>query len=243
MELSKELTNNIENSNDVEIKNEQKSFLQSNTWNVINKGLDIAIKALLPNFIDDQVIEIKDAIIENGFKSGVKQAVDSAVDIGKSAMGIVTGKFDSVSQAHEAVKKGGIIDSVSSALSYSVNKAVEKNKISKSTGKTLIQGKNAILNSVEANIENNYTYQLNAIEKLDKYTKNWQGYYKNQDFKGMEKEYKKIEKLLPTVLPMENTLKEVRKLENIHLLVKNTGENFSLTDEQLGLANELSAVS
>ena len=105
MEISKELTNNIENSNNVEVQEQQKSFLQSNTWNVINKGLDIAIKALLPNFIDDQVIEVKDAIIENGFKSGVKQAVDSAVDIGKSAMGIVTGKFETVSQAHEAVKK------------------------------------------------------------------------------------------------------------------------------------------
>ena len=243
MEISKELTNNIENSNNVEVQEQQKSFLQSNTWNVINKGLDIAIKALLPNFIDDQVIEVKDAIIENGFKSGVKQAVDSAVDIGKSAMGIVTGKFETVSQAHEAVKKGGIIDSVSSVLSQSVNKAVEKNKIPKSTGRTLIQGKNAILNSIETNIENNYTYQLNSIEKLDKYTKNWQECYKNQDFKGMEKEYKKIEKILPTVLPIENTLKNVRNLENIHLLVKNTGENFALTDEQLGLAKELAAVS
>ena len=243
MEISKELTNNIENSNNVEVQEQQISFLQSNTWNVINKGLDIAIKALLPNFIDDQVIEVKDAIIENGFKSGVKQAVDSAVDIGKSAMGIVTGKFETVSQAHEAVKKGGIIDSVSSVLSQSVNKAVEKNKISKSTGRTLIQGKNAILNSIETNIENNYTYQLNSIEKLDKYTKNWQECYKNQDFKGMEKEYKKIEKILPTVLPIENTLKNVRNLENIHLLVKNTGENFALTDEQLGLAKELAAVS
>lgn len=239
MEILKNISNEVENTNNISIQENQNSFLQSTTWNVINKGLDIGIKALLPNIIEDQVIEIKDALINNGFKSGVKQAVNSAIDIGKSTMGIATGNFESVSQAREAVKKGGIIDTISKALSYTINKAVEKNAIPSSTARTLIQGKNAIIDTIETNIENNYTYQLNSIEKLDKYTKNWNNYYQKQDFEGMEREYKKINKILPNVLPIENTLKEVRKLENMHLLIKNTNKNFTLSNEQIQLANEL----
>ena len=58
----------------------------------------------------------------------------------------------------------------------------------------------------------------------------------------MQKEYKKIKTVLPDILPIENTIKEVRKLENVHLLIKNNGKNFALTNEQLQLANELAAV-
>ena len=53
---------------------------------MINMGLNVGIRALLPNVIEDQVIEIKDAILNNGFKDGIKQAIKSAIDLGKSAL-------------------------------------------------------------------------------------------------------------------------------------------------------------
>ena len=227
MEISKSVSNELSNLNNNSIASKQNNFLQSTTWKVIDKGLDIGIRSLLPNIIEDQVIEIKNAIINNGFKSGVKQAVNSAIDLGKSTAGIFTGKFESVSQARNVIKDGGIIDTISDTLNLAINKAVEKN---------------AILNTIETNIENNYTYQLNSIEKLNKYTENWNRYYQNHDFNGMQKEYKKIKTVLPDILPIENTIKEVRKLENVHLLIKNNGKNFALTNEQLQLANELAAV-
>ena len=242
MEISKSVSNELSNLNNNRIASKQNNFLQSTTWKVIDKGLDIGIRSLLPNIIEDQVIEIKNAIINNGFKSGVKQAVNSAIDLGKSTAGIFTGKFESVSQARNVIKDGGIIDTISDTLNFAINKAVEKNAISSDTGKVIIRGKNAILNTIETNIENNYTYQLNSIEKLNKYTENWNRYYQNHDFNGMQKEYKKIKTVLPDILPIENTIKEVRKLENVHLLIKNNGKNFALTNEQLQLANELAAV-
>ena len=170
MEISKSVSNELSNLNNNSIASKQNNFLQSTTWKVIDKGLDIGIRSLLPNIIEDQVIEIKNAIINNGFKSGVKQAVNSAIDLGKSTAGIFTGKFESVSQARNVIKDGGIIDTISDTLNLAINKAVEKNAISSDTGKVIIRGKNAILNTIETNIENNYTYQLNSIEKLNKYT-------------------------------------------------------------------------
>ena len=46
-------------------------------------------------------------------KERIDFALKSGIGFGKSAIGIVTGKFESLSQAHNAVKNGGIIDSIS----------------------------------------------------------------------------------------------------------------------------------
>ena len=79
-----------------------------------------------------------------------------------------------------------------------------------------------------------------ATEKLSKYNDNWKQYYKEQNFTAMEKEYKKIKQTLKEILPTENTIKQAREIENIHLLIKNNGQNFNLSKEQLQLAQKLS---
>ena len=59
MEISKSLNQVLENTNEV-IKENQNNFLESSLWKVMNTGLNTGIRALLPNIIEDQVIEIKD---------------------------------------------------------------------------------------------------------------------------------------------------------------------------------------
>ena len=108
----------------------------------------------MPDLIEDEIIEIKDSFIENGFKEGIKTAVDSAINLGKSAMGIVTGRFENVNQMQTAVKTGGIIDGISSVLNYTINKIVDRGKIPYSVGNIIKRGKNAILNNITKNIEN-----------------------------------------------------------------------------------------
>ena len=56
----------------------------------------------------------------------------------------------------------------------------------------------------------------------------------------MEKEFNKMKIQIDNVLPIENTLKEVRTVENLHLLIKNNGQNFNITDSELKLAENLS---
>ena len=55
----------------------------------------------------------------------------------------------------------------------------------------------------------------------------------------MEKEYKKIEKEINNLVPIEKTIQQVRIIENIHNLIKNNGQDFNLTNEQIELANKL----
>ena len=57
----------------------------------INTAIDVAIRALLPDFIEEQVINVKNNLIENGLKEGINKTIDDVVDFGKSAVGLVTG--------------------------------------------------------------------------------------------------------------------------------------------------------
>ena len=231
------LENNLNNS--ITIENKQKSFLETNIGKAVNTGLNIGIRYLLPDLIEDEIIDIKDAFIQNGFKEGIQTAIDSAINLGKSALGIFTGNFENLSQAQSAIKSGGIIDGVSTALDVVLGKVTKKGLIPYNVSNLIRKGKDVILDNVSKNIENNFTSQINNLDKLSKYENNWREYYKDKDFKGMEKEYEKIKEKLKELMPLEETLKQARQIENIHKIIKNNGGDFNLTPEQLELSKIL----
>ena len=226
-------------TNDVSIENKQRNFLQTNIGKAVNTGLNIGLRYILPDVIEDQVIEIKDSFLQNGFKEGIQTAIDSAINFGKSALGIVTGNFENIQQMQTAVKSGGIIDGISNVLNFTINKVVNSGKIPYALGCAIKTGKNAILNNITKNIESEFENQVNQIEKLNKYTNNWKDYFNNKDFDGMQREYDKIRGKMKEIAPIENTIKTARVIENLHKLIKNNGKNFDLTSEELELAKML----
>ena len=237
MELANNIDNNILIPSNVTIE-DQKGFLDSTLGKVINTGLDAGIRFLLPDLIEEQVIDVKDAIINNGFKAGVEEAISSAVDMGKSVIGIFTGKFENVTQAENAVKSGGIIDGISDALDYALNLCSKFGKIPNAICSVIKGGKDAILDTISNNIEEEFKNQVSSVEKISSYMQNWKNSYNNQDLDGMEKEYEKLEKELEKTLPLENTIKEARNIENLHILIKNKGD-FNLSNDELELAKKL----
>lgn len=240
MEIDKlEKNNNIEINNGLINENTQKSFLESTLGKTINTAVDIGIRALLPDFLDDQIINIKDNLLNYGLKDGITKTIDDAIDLGKSAIGIVTGNFENVSQMQNAVKTGGLIDGISSLLDTVVDKVRNAGLINNTVAKTIKQGKNTILNNVENNIEKTFTRQSESIEYANKYINNWKNYYENKDFNGMEKEYNKIKKEFKNLAPIEKTINEAKIVENLHNLIKNNGQDFNLSKEQLELAEKL----
>ena len=224
--LENNLKNNITN------ENEQKSFLETTIGKAVNTGLDIGIRYLLPDLVEEQVIDIKDSFLKNGFKEGIQTAIDSAINLGKSALGIVTGNFENINQMQTAVKNGGIIDSVSNVLNSVINKVVDNGVISNSVGNVIKNGKNALLNNITKNIESEFENQVNNIEKLERYTENWKEYYNNRDFDGMQKEYNKIKDQLENIAPIEKTIQAARTVENLHTLIKNNSKNFDPSPEE-----------
>lgn len=214
--------------------------MNSTFGKIINNATDIGIRYLLPDIIEDEVIEIKDALLKSGFKEAISTAVDKTIDIGKSAIGIITGKFDNVSQIQVAVENGGIIDSVSNVLDKVVNKAKDSGLIDKPIADIIKTGKNTILDNVSKNIKDSLTKQVKDVEKLETYADNWKKFYKEQDFNGMEREYKKIKEKIETLVPLEKTINMSREIQTIHNLIKNNGQNFNLTEEDFKLIENLS---
>ena len=238
-EMEQNLNSQELNGTELVTAEEQNGFLDSTLGKVINTAVDLGLRWILPDFIETQIIEVKDTLITGGLKEGIDKAIDSAIDLGKSITGIFTGKFEDVSQAQNAIKNGGIIDGISSALDSALSFTTKKGLLPYNIANIIRQGKNVILDNVSNNIEDEFVSQLDSIEKLGKYEDNWRNYFNEQDFEGMEREYEKIKEKLNEILPLETTIKQAREIENIHLLIKNNGHDFNLTQEQLELAGML----
>ena len=234
--LESNLNNNL--TNNLEVK--RNNFLQSALGKAINNGINIGLRYVLPNWAEDKVIELKDNLLNYGLKDGISKTIKSEIDTGKSAIGIVTGNFENVNQINEAVRNGGIIDSVSEIFDSVLNNIYSSGKINSTTFNLIRNGKNSILNNVEKNIEATLTSQITSSQRMENYINNWKDCFKNKDFSGMEKEYKKIKTELKELVPIENTIKNARNVEILHNLIKNNGQDFNLKQEEIELANKLS---
>ena len=94
-------------------------------------------------------------------------------------------------------------------------------------------------NQIEKGITEEFGKQAQNVEKLGKYMNQWKDYYQEQDFDGMQREYEKIREKMKELVPLEKTILEARKIENLHELIKNNNQNFDLTEEQKKLAEIL----
>ena len=188
------ISNNLILENNLNNNIGQQKFLETTLGKTINTGIDLGIRAVLPDYIEEQIIGLKDNLINYGLKDGIKKSIDDALNLGKSALGIVTGNFENISQVQNAIKNGGILDNISKVLDSVVNNVYKKGLINNNVAKTIKQGKNVILNNVEKNIEKTFENQINSLEYTKKYLNNWKNYFNNKNFEGMEREYIKIEK-------------------------------------------------
>ena len=119
-EINQKLNTNL-NQTELVTVDEQKNFLDTTLGKVVNTAVDLGLRWVLPDFIENQIIDIKDSLVKGGLKEGIDKAIDSAVELGKSVTGIFTGKFENVSQAQNAIKNGGIIDGISSSLDSAIS--------------------------------------------------------------------------------------------------------------------------
>lgn len=230
-EIREEISNNI--------KEKQQEFLESSLGQIINTGIDIGIRAVLPEWLEDEMIEIKDEVLNDGFKAGVQMAIEKAINMGKAIEGIFTGNFESISQIKSVIQSGGLLDTISKLLDNVITWAKDEKLISSSTAKLIKSSKKTILENIENSIDNSLEDQVSAIEKIDGYIEKWNNYYKEQDLTNMKKIHTRIQKELEKVVPIEDVLNRVEKLKNMHELIVNNGGDFNLSEEELQLSSML----
>ena len=231
----------MEINNNINLEKSNNNFLNNIFGKTINTAIDIGLRAILPDLIENQIIDIKNSLLENGLKSGINTAINSAVDFGKSAAGIVTGNFENINQVKIAIGNGGIVDNISTVLDKVINTVYQKGYINRNTKNLIKNGKNVLLNNISNNIKNKLQEQTNAVEKLEKYLNNWKILYNKKDFSGMEKIYNKIEEQSQKIIPLENIINETKQIKALHNLIKNNGQNFEISEEEKRLAYNLAS--
>ncbi len=225
----------MEINNRLNIENEKNNFFNNTFGKTINYAIDIGLRAILPDLIENQVIDIKNSLLNNGLKTGIDTAIDSAVNFGKSTAGIFTGNFENIEQVKIAIGNGGIIDSISDVLDNVINSAYKKGYINRD----IKNGKNVLLNNVSNNIKKELDEQVEYVKKLESEVSEWKEFYNNKDFDGMEKAYKRIEKQYEKIVPLENLINETKQVKVLHELIKNNGKNFNITEDEKRLAKNL----
>lgn len=240
MELSENMNNTINNIVEFghKLEDAQARFIQSDLFNIINKAVDCGIRIALPEVAEDVVIDVKDKFIENGFENGIKEIWNDIKETGKSIFGLASGKFESIEQVEMAIKSGGILDSISKIFDFALDKVVDSGKISKEAKKSIKNQKNSIIKDVKNSISSEFENQISYVEKIRDYNKKWNESYENRDLKGMKNANKNIQKYLQKTLPLENVLKESRKIEILQKLIQNSG-NFDFSNYEKELAEVL----
>nr|MBP3680830.1 hypothetical protein [Clostridia bacterium] len=224
--------------NNEELKRLQEGFLESKIGQIVNSAIDFGLKELLPDFVEDEVIEVKDAFITEGLKEGIDTAIENAINLGKNIIGIFNENYINIDQVENSLKKGEIIEGISSSLDFIINK-LEKSKIISTNISELIRtGKDLILDNVDNNIENEFKNEVKSLKKIEKYIKNWEKYYSEKNIEGVTTEFNKIKKQFKNIIPLENIINEVRKIDNINQLIENSNE-FNFDELYLNIAEKI----
>ena len=210
-ELGNKLNNNLEYL--------QNNFLKTNIGQLANTAVDFGLKVLLPDFVENEVIEVKDAFITGGIEDALNKTLENAIELGKKALGINNSDFKSIVQAKDALKEGNYLEGISNTLNFVIEKLEKSNLISSNVSSLIKNGKDIILNNIDSNVENEFEQEIKALGKIEKYIANWEKFYSNKNIDGMNNELNKIEKQMKKILPLENIIKNVNKIENINNLI------------------------
>lgn len=232
-----EIENNI--LNNLNLNNEQNKVINSKIEKAVNNAIDSGLRYILPDLIEEEIIELKNLLMKSGWKDGMKTAIENAINSGKSEAGIGNENFENILQIKNVLKQESIINAVSEVIDLAIKNTQNTGVIDKNIGSLIKSEKNSILSNVSTSIEKELSEQEKNIEKLEKNLESWKEYYSNKDFNGMQKEYNKVREKLREIIPIEQTIKNARIIETLHNLIKNKGIDFNLSKEEIELVQKL----
>ena len=229
--ILREITNNITQNqnqnrqetreNSLALVQEQNRFFDSRFGQAIDRGIDLGIRAIFPDFLEQSVINVKNTLIQEGLREGINKAVSEAVNMGRRAIDAVRGVFRSGNDARSAVEQGDLIGNVSKEIDEVVGKLGNHTVEGIHIGNRLAQGKEMMLELVRRNIDSSLSMQNELSNEMDGRITNWNSAFENEDFSRMQGEYEIITEIASNLMPTERLQSDLRKLENIHNLIKN----------------------
>ncbi len=234
-----ELLNEILLNQNVELEKQQNEFLDSSLGKVIDTGIEIGIRALAPDFVENQIIDIKDNLFNHGIIEGLNKTINDVIETGKNIIGIATGNFENISQIQNVLEEGGILDSISGLIDYSLEKLHDNGKLSSGILSLISNGKDILLNSTEKNIEDMFKEQSDILGKMNDDINKWEESYNERDFRSMEESYNILEENIKLLAPLEEVLNKYNEIKNVQEFLNNNGQNFDVSIEYLDLIKKI----
>lgn len=228
--------NEIENNINEKVSELQDFFLNTKIGGIANSAIDFGIKFLLPDQVEEEVIEIKDALINGGIKECVFTALSNSITLGRETMGLDEKSFNSIEEAQNALEKGDLINGLSSGLDLVFNKLENLKIIDEGILNKLKDGKNNILNNFDSGLKNEFENEIKNVKKIEKYIESWKKSYMEKDIEKLNKQYNKIEKIMKTIMPLDNLIKNINMINNVNELINNS-KNFDFDEMYLKLAD------
>jgi len=216
----------------------QNKFINSEIGKITNYAIDFGLKTILPDYMENEVIEIKDAFIQGGIKEGVNSAVENAIDVGKNILGISDVEFKNINDVKDVLQQGEVTEKLANTIENVVDVLEKTNIIPENVADLIKEGKNIFFDSLDNNLNKEMSNQIESVEKIEKYINNWEKYYNDKNIEKLNKKYNKIEKQMNKIMPLKNILENVKKIQNINELIKNN-DNFNFDKVYLDLAKNI----
>ena len=116
---------NLQNkTNNLEKQNSEISKLLNN---VFNWSIDAGIRYFLPDSIENQVIKIKNDLLNENVQEKVKGVIDNIINIGKQKLDIGQNEINNVEQLEKILKSPDTIK----IISETVEKILDNNNLNK----------------------------------------------------------------------------------------------------------------
>ena len=129
--VTQELERGLEVNKNLELSRQQNQFLQSTLEQSINRGLDLGIRAILPGSLGNRFMDVRNALVQEGLNTAVRDAISQTIEFGRNAVGFVRETFRNISEARRTIDRGDLTNNLSSNLDNVLKKAEENNRLDK----------------------------------------------------------------------------------------------------------------
>ena len=230
--INLECDNEIDLNKKESIINKQESVLSEILNTAINWSIDAGLRYILPDSIENEVIKIKNDFINGNAAQKIIDNIKNIFNFGKENN---NKEILNINELKDILKSPETLKVLTNTVDSLLNKSIQKEgvKITQEDSKKIISEN--IENKLNEEIEN----QIKSFKKIEEYKSEWYKNYEDKDLEKMNKTLKKIKKEFKNILPIENTIKEIRKIENLNELIKSKGGDFNITEEEKELANRL----
>ena len=129
LSMTQDLDKNLEVQKNLDLTREQNKLLESTLAEATNRGLNIGIRTLLPHSLSNKVMEVTDALMQEGLHSAIRTAVNQTIEMGRNALNFVRDGFRNIFEVRTAFGRGDLANNISNNIDDFLEKANQNGRL------------------------------------------------------------------------------------------------------------------